>query len=377
MSGPKGYQVQLSQAVRRAQAEVATRARCRALISRRDTAAARLEALTAAPAPAPAHKLQQQTLEQLQSLEHDLTEQVQQLEHLEHDAQRAAVRQQLRQSFRDITSAINIPTAAPGAPPAASHSATWARNIAHSLARCIDRMSTLDDAARTALMPQIDTVRTALTAGNAAGADHALLDIQTACERAARAQRERDAIRQQTDALTLRTADLTGPEADRLRARALACTTRAELVTVQRDEQTLRASLEAQRNRAYVIDQTSQALRDLGYEVGAEFTALACDKPVIVRRPDLPDHGVELTFVPQAARVLTRVVAFGATSTQRDTEVETITCQDLTRLQGAWQNHGIEATLFHHNLPGTMPVKRTAAQPRQRPAAEHRERNLP
>lgn len=340
----------------------AARARCRALLAMiqvAETDAERLGATTEGLRADLAEVAERANLRDLNSLQQQLLANLEGVESAVRGARRAAVRAHLLAAHQVATTGRMTPPAQSSAVAAGERSRAA---VEESLARGLERVATVDDAPRRALLALADRVRAKLAADDVAAADSALLTLQSETERAVRRQRVLERVRLEAGRLVARTSDLTGPEVDALHSRALSCRTPAELDEVVEHAHALRAADDAERDRLYVIAQTRSALRELGYEVGEEFSELAqSGAAAVIRRPDLPDHGLRIRFAPSDGRVVTNVVAFGDTSAQRDAEVEELTCADLALVQEEWSSRGIGSTLVSHRAAGERPVERVDA----------------
>ncbi|AXH95451.1 hypothetical protein [Ornithinimicrobium avium] len=377
MSGPKGYSLRLAAEVRRARDEAAARVRCGASLARRADAVRRLVALGGEAAPGRDPDLTSASLERLELMEQELADEVQVLLDAERSTKAALVRRQLAATFDQLGEITDVVPTMAAAPSRAAPRTVDAGEVRESLVRCLDRIAHLDDGAQEELTGAVAAVRSLLDAGQAVHADVALMSVQTRCEAAARAQRERERVARQAGLLVVRAADLEGPLGQDIRDRAERCTAKEELAAVEELERQVRAQLTAEQDRRFIVRQTEEALRELGYEVGEGMVDLAGSGAAVVRRPDLPDHAVEISFAAQAPRVLTRVVALGETTRQRDVEAEEITCQDLLALGRLWAERGVQAELYSHAEPGEVALKRVSdgrARPSRRAT---RERRLP
>lgn len=377
MSGPKGYSVEIAAEVRRARAEAAARARCDELRRRRDEVSRRVVALGAQASPRRTSDLTRMGLEKLEVLERDLSGEIQALVDAESRATADIVRRQLAETFEQLGEITGVVPTMHAAPARAARPTVDADGVLESLTRCLDRVAHLDQPTREELTDDVAVVRRLLDEGQAVQADALLMSLQTRSERAARAQRERERVARQAELLGIRAADLPGPLGQDVRARAERCTTKEELAAVEELERQVRVQLSREEDRRFIVLQTQAALRELGYEVGEEMLDLAGVAPVVVHRPDLPDHAVEISFAAQAPRVLTRVVALGETTPQRDVEAEEITCQDLLALGEMWADRGVRAELYSHAEPGQVAVKRVQEGRTRTARRATRERGLP
>lgn len=373
MSGPKGYTVTVSPAVLRARAEESARARCRALLADRAAKSNLIEALDEKVAPTSVPNLDRAGLGALEDVERALIREIATLGERLTQARSAAVRRDLAARFvaESMDSLfLDVPAAT------SRRTSHRADALSQSVTRTLDLLAELDEARRAPLLVLADRVQSLIAEGRTTSADSALLRLQTDVEKARRQDREAARIRAAAADIVVRLADLPSAVTEPLLVRAKACTTQADLDSLGEDEHRVRTEWEAERDRRFVIEQTRAALRDIGYEVGTDFHGLAEQGKVVVNRPDLPDHGVEVTFTPKANRVLTQVVAYQATSAQRDKEVEELTCADLQLLREAWRRHGVEAALYHHTEPGASPVKHVSAPARRRTSTAAHERYL-
>lgn len=366
MSGPKGYDIQLSAEVRRRQEETSARSRCSALIERRAATASMLKSITAAPHTiASVPDLERLALTELERTERGLATEVAALEQKLADAKATRVKAEIAKAYTVVQNThIALPNLrdlrGDHAPPASAPTDAIG-SVRESLSRCLTRIAQIDESARSRLLNLADNVQSLLQGGHIGAADRVLLELQTETEQHLRQQLVRSHVAAEAADLVVRAADLPGAQARALRARASTCVTMSELAALKNVERELRSAYVKERDRTYIVQQTRLALRDLGYEVGSDFEVSAlAGQAVLVHRPDLPDHAVHVRFAAGAPRVLTRVIALRSTSRQRDTEVERITCNDLAALQDAWRDSGVLSTLYHRVAAGERPVERIA-----------------
>jgi hypothetical protein len=386
MSGPKGFEITLAERARVARETEAARARCRALLERRDKAATALSMLGVGHDPLATHVVGSLDLPRAVAVEQSLADEAARLEGALRDERVRAVRAHLALALEQRQQ--------PSSPPArdAAYGGVEKRAVAEApqsaqaraermrgrLTRTLDAIAEIDAAPRAELLLRADAVTTALATADVAQVELLMLSLQTETERSLRAQRERDLVRRQAADLVVRTAWMIGPEADALRGRALACATASEFSRVRVAEETLTAAAHAADDRAYVIEHTRRALAALGYEVGEEFTEVALGgEPVVATRPDLRGYGLQWRFGP-ADQVFTNVVALGSVSDSgtgaatRGAEVEHATCGHIEAVRHAWQEEGIGATLRHHRAPGDVPIEAVPSSSAQRIRAAQR-----
>lgn len=370
MSGPKGFALVLAERARVAQETDAARARCVALLGRRDAAAQALESLTGTKNRPKRQMVATLDLQGARALETALSREVAEHEERLHDVRVQVVRQHLADAFAKVSAHEIVLPPLPAAPtPAerraaaeAEHRSVAIDRLQGRLRRVLDAVAQVDDTRRQSLAARTTRLAGYVIGGHVAQAELLLLDLQTDVEHALRDQRTRDGVRAQAADLVVRTAHVRTAEADALRGRALASVTRAELAEVRAAIDVLLAAHRAAEDRAYVIEQTRAALADLGYEVGEEFVSVAlAGMGAVATRGDLTGYGLQWRFGPGPGQVFTNVVAFRASSTERDTEVEETTCGHIDSVRTAWRDHGVDARLGHHREPGQVAVERLAA----------------
>lgn len=371
MSGPKGFELVLLERARIARETDNARAECLALLARRDAAAVALGALTKQMERPRKHVVATLDLAGARALAVTVTAEVADYESRLRDVRVQAVREHLSQAFSALgPDSLELPEL-PGRAPAPRHTARSSGpstdRLQGRLQRAVAAMAEVDEAPRQQLTAQAEIVAGLLRDGELIPAQAAILGLQSLIDGALRAQRVRDEVRAKAADLIVRIAHVETPEADAVRARALACLTPAELAEAAEAEQVLLAAHRARQDREFVIASTRAALTELGYEVGEEFVAAALGgEGAIATSPALPGYGLQWRFVPGSNRVLTNVVAFGDGSPQRDAEVEVSTCHHIDTVVRAWRDDGVEAALGHHREPGRVPVERAAARPRAR-----------
>jgi hypothetical protein len=126
----------------------------------------------------------------------------------------------------------------------------------------------------------------------------------------------------------------------------------------------IRLIAEETRSRAAVARRAAvlKGLADLGYEVRETMaTAWAHNGRIVVRKPAEADFGVEISGAPAAERLQVRLVAFdqpGATrDSSRDKDMETIWCNEFTRLQALLGVSGNTLLIERALAAGVTPVK--------------------
>ncbi|KER66001.1 hypothetical protein HR51_40810 [Burkholderia cepacia] len=100
-------------------------------------------------------------------------------------------------------------------------------------------------------------------------------------------------------------------------------------------------------------------LARLGYEVHEGMTtAWAKDGRVVVKKPSLPDYGVEVGGQAQAGRLQVRAVSLVANrDVARDKDVETLWCGEFGRLQALLAQHGDDLLIERAMGVGEVPLK--------------------
>ncbi|MCR4466601.1 hypothetical protein [Burkholderia sp. SCN-KJ] len=100
-------------------------------------------------------------------------------------------------------------------------------------------------------------------------------------------------------------------------------------------------------------------LARLGYEVHEGMTtAWARDGRVVVKKPSMPDYGVEVGGPAQSGRLQVRAVSFVANrDVARDKDVETLWCGEFGRLQALLAQHGDDLLIERAMGVGEVPLK--------------------
>lgn len=262
-------------------------------------------------------------------------------------------------SAERLTDAL-LPTAAATAAADPEPGVDPASRLLQRVERCIGLSSGIDDEpARESVLTALAAARAAALAHEDGHAERDLLRAQTDIDRLLREQATAERARERAEHAVLDLADVTGTEADGVRAAARRVRTMAEAEIVAGDVARLRAEHAADEDRRFVVSETRAALVELGYELGGDFEVVALSgSPTVITRAGMPDHGLQLTFLPDTTRLLSNVVAFGETSPTRDREVEDLTCHDLEALQARWSEHGIDGEFKHRRDAGSVPVER-------------------
>lgn len=100
-------------------------------------------------------------------------------------------------------------------------------------------------------------------------------------------------------------------------------------------------------------------LARLGYEVHEGMTtAWAKDGRIVVKKPSLPDYGVEVGGQAQAGRLQVRAVSLVASrDVARDKDVETLWCGEFAQLQTLLAQHGDDLLIERAMGVGEVPLK--------------------
>lgn len=174
---------------------------------------------------------------------------------------------------------------------------------------------------------------------------------------AVRQEKAHAAIRAEAAELALRLAEVPGTDALKADLRAI---DRRESLAAARERVTAAAAAHrAELDRGFVVQQTADALRELGYELDEDFEVLAsAGERAVVHRPDLPAHGMQVVFPDGSATMLTKVVAVAETTVSADLAAEEITCQDVGRIRAALLERGVTGEATFQKEPGAVPVER-------------------
>lgn len=374
MSGPKGLGYTVLSAEERLHRDAAAgRARCDALRAALTTARYEAAALAGArPAPVsvvlPAHddldaigRCEVGLRDQLAAAESDLA------------ARRSVVweREAGARLVALMPGSIRLPPAAPAVPLAVTAEASGAAReqdgagatVERSLRRVIVALGTLQDGAeRGELQRRTAHAAELLTTSGALEAQAAVAVLEPMVAAAVRRQRERAQVREQARELALRLAAVPGTEDMRDALAALEAP--EELARWRARVSTAVAEHNRVQDREFVVRQTADALRALGYEVDESFEVSAlAGEATVAHRADLADHGVQFRFPTGAATMLTNVVALTDTTPAADVAAEASTCRDIDALRAGWSTSGIACTVTHHQPPGAVPVERAAEHP--------------
>lgn len=198
----------------------------------------------------------------------------------------------------------------------------------------------------------------------------ALREIETDVARRVKAQRVCIRVRAEADQAILSIAHLDGATVDLVRAQVLDVRTQRDLEHVRAEVDHLLETAERAQDGAFVTEQASLILMEMGYAVDEPFEVID-DSPrvMIARRRDLPNHALQVQVNPANGTLLTSVIASNAASRSDDLAAEEATCVDALALPGELTARGVLAELVFHRGIGAVPVERTLAAPMaQKPA---------
>lgn len=225
-----------------------------------------------------------------------------------------------------------------------------------------------DNATRTAWF---DLAATLTTSGSSLARAKALsLEVHTHL----RAQRQHESLTAEASEIALTLAAIDSPAA-REAHQALACITdRASLKSATALAIAARAEHDAAVERRFVVEQTIEALAELGYEVDEDFrtTALAGGFAV-APRDGLAEYALQMRFDPVSAQLFTNTVALNiGTLVTADVAAETTTCADIESVGERLHRDGVMLTRSHTAAPGAVPIEHRTDIERKSPATRLR-----
>jgi len=186
-----------------------------------------------------------------------------------------------------------------------------------------------------------------------------------------RAQAQENALRAEAEQLALSIADVVGALADRARADLAAVHDRASLKAAAALARSARDEHITVREREFVIEQTVEALRELGYTVDESFReAAVAGQFAVATSGRMPDHGLQFKFPAADNRMLTNVVAVrDGSTTEQDVAAEEATCVDLGDVERQVNQRGVYLQRRRQQPPGAVPIERKGDRTRTRSAA--------
>lgn len=186
-------------------------------------------------------------------------------------------------------------------------------------------------------------------------------------------------LRAEADQIALSIADLETPAARRALAELNDVDDRSQLRHAADLARVAREQYLAEMEREFVVEQTAQALRELGYRVDQGFRTAALDGQFVVATTDeLPGHGLQLKFPASGRRVLTNAVAVVEdTTSEQDVQAEEVTCAHLDLMQSRVARTGVSLIRVHTKPPGAVPIERRTDAARPRSAAHKDGRDRP
>ncbi|MFJ8755105.1 hypothetical protein ACIREO_38245 [Streptomyces sp. NPDC102441] len=122
-----------------------------------------------------------------------------------------------------------------------------------------------------------------------------------------------------------------------------------------------RAAAEAEAEQQYVVDTLTDALTDLGYDVGQGFETLTVtDGALRLSRSEWPEHAVNLVVDQRSGQMRTALVRTAAGSgdddSHTDVEREEQWCEDFHELRGRLAQAGLSTDVQVAVPPGQVPV---------------------
>ncbi|MFE5672573.1 hypothetical protein ACFQ58_13320 [Agromyces sp. NPDC056523] len=204
-----------------------------------------------------------------------------------------------------------------------------------------------------------DEANALLDAGaDGTSATRLLRALEREVARELRAQRHTERIRAEADEIALTIAAIDSPTASRARASLSVASDRDGLRAAAELARAARAEHVDLEERRFVIEQTIEALAELGYDVEGEFRTTAFEGDfAVATKSGLPEHALQVRFVGD--RMLTNTVSLvGGTSSAADVAAEDETCSDLAAVEARVRRHGVTLERRHATPSGAVPVER-------------------
>ncbi|MFT4187311.1 MAG: hypothetical protein QM621_01860 [Aeromicrobium sp.] len=275
---------------------------------------------------------------------------------------RAALRERARETEFTVTRLSSSPASRTRATPTPSRDADAERAAREkkiqSLLELLAQTSSEDREQLTSEIVRLSQARTPSD-------DRAWLTLTRRVTDAVREQRDRAARDEAARDLLTIVARVTGPAADDLTARVHAAGALTAVERLRPDVLAAVAQAELEAERAFVVATALDVWRDLGYEADDDFAAMALtSEGGLLRRDAWPDHALLVRVSPTSTRINTNIVALGETDPLRDTEVEEESCGWIGDFQEGMRARQVEAPLARRHPPGALPVQRRAAPQR-------------
>jgi hypothetical protein len=212
--------------------------------------------------------------------------------------------------------------------------------IRASLCQRLERINNLD------AMPRV-----------ARAASFSALRVEAA--RVLRDERRRENVRSRAREMLARIADVQSVDADNLRARLASVSTLVECESIAGAVEEIRARVEGEAARRFILEQSAEVLQELGYVVGREFQSAVLEgKPVFPSRLSLGTYALRLQVPADGEKVLTNVVSEGPSDYSSDVAAEEETCRDLSQWVVGMSRRGVDLTMVHQQPIGRIPVER-------------------
>lgn len=140
--------------------------------------------------------------------------------------------------------------------------------------------------------------------------------------------------------------------------------TLAQVAACARGLAKLDESRRAERDRRFVMEQSLEVLREMGYVV--DIDPGEATNTVVATSDRWPHHGLQLAFRSDRANVHTAPLAFDETDSRDDIAFEEATCQDLDAMRTKLAERGVATDMFHHVPAGGLGVRREGRRDRKR-----------
>lgn len=217
------------------------------------------------------------------------------------------------------------------------------------------------------LVPVVDAARreawfgettALLDTDDPATATRLLRALEREVDRELRTQRRSERIRAEADQIAQSIAAIDSPAAQRARESLDLASDRDGLRAAAELARTARAEYLDLEERRFVVEQTIEALAELGYEVEGGFRTTVLEGDFAVApKAGLREHALQVRFVGD--RMLTNTVSLvDTTSRTADIAAEDETCSDLEAVQARLQQNGVILERRHARPSGAVPVER-------------------
>jgi hypothetical protein len=209
-----------------------------------------------------------------------------------------------------------------------------------------------------------EDVTTALGSDDVGRGGQLVTELEQVVTAAARTARARALVESEVTKVELQYSALDPVVAGPALAELRAAMTLSQVAACARGLAKLEESRRAESDRRFVLEQSVDVLREMGYVV--DIDPGQGSNTVVATSDRWPHHGLQLAFRSDRASMHTAPLAFDETDSRDDIAFEEATCQDLDTMRTELAARGVTTDMFHHVPAGGLAILHESRKARKR-----------